>query len=807
MTGERPDDAREPEGTAGPADGTDGPEAQRASAPDAPFRGLRSAADIFGAPRAADEWPSRRERREAERAARETGAPLPEPFEPDSAGAGPTDAPAAGSSPAFPAPTAPDPDDAGATQAIRMDDELREPSENPRAVVEHERETLGERIPPAAPVPPTSTVSHPSSISLPTAMQHREQRAAENRAVDDERRRLDPFGQGRSDVDWLGRATGTPAPEPTPTGPVAQPIGVGNVLPPTPAVSTDEPPSFTELLRLQGAEDATRTGATERPFDWAIRDDETGEVPTTLTTDRFDTTALGAGSWSLADEADDDVVTGEVDTPAGGLPAGLLAAPAPVPAPAAAPGTAQDAPTTAPPAATEQDAPTAQDAPREQDAPTAQDAPTTALPAVAHDGSGVEDPTAGHDDEDAPGTETSAPGAAAATPWWAEPVATVPPTAAPPLVEPDPQTDTTAYPAHLPPSVGQDLGGLAAARRGHDEREQPGGPGAQDADDARPAERLPAAAPEDLDQSEWDGRETSDTGVIKDLFGTAAVGQLGDSGYDPDDSGTRMMPAVGATGAPGSTAPTDSAGAPARAAAAPGPDGARGVAGDVAGKDSERDNFINEGFGRLAGEGKRGKQLLVVGAVVLIVVLLLAVFGLTRWILGGSISEETAPASSASATSAASGDASPSTAPSTEAAAPAAPAQPLQFATTPAAPGQHAWTDLAGGECLSPFDDAWAQTFTVVACSAPHAAQLTARVQVEAGAWPGPDDLRAQAAEVCQTSQAIDTAAAASYGDVQVQGSYAPDQETWDRGNTFISCFATRSSGQPLTGSLAPDGA
>ncbi len=353
MSGERPDDAREPEDTAGPADGDDGLEAQRASASDAPFRGLRSAADIFGAPRSADEWPSRRERREAERAARETGAPLPEPFTSDvpTAPAAPAAAPASAAEPVDgrPAPlaerpvppavtpsvpAAPDPEDAGATQAIRMDDELQAPSVNPQASAEHERETLGERIPPAAPVPPRSTTQHPSSITLPTALTHRDERAAENRAVDEERRRTDPFGQGRSDVDWLGRATGaqTPPPPVTPTGPVAQPLGVHGVLPPTPAPSTGEPPSFTELLRLQGVGDDDR-GATERPFDWAIRDDETGEVPTTLTTDSFDTTAFGAGSWSLADEADDDVVSGEVDTPADGTTV-LPIAPAPAAAPA-----------------------------------------------------------------------------------------------------------------------------------------------------------------------------------------------------------------------------------------------------------------------------------------------------------------------------------------------------------------------------------------------------------------------------------------------------------------------------------------
>lgn len=717
MTGERPEDARGPEDGAGPADGSDdGREARDASAPDAPFRGLRSAADIFGAPRGADEWPSRRERREAERAARETGAPLPEPFEPvaDEAAAAPAadDGAAAGVGVAPVAPGASDPEDAGATQAIPMSDELREASLNPQAAAEHERETLGERIPPAAPVPPSTTASHPSSISLPTAMHSRDQRAAENRAVDEERRRLDPFGQGRTDVDWLGRATGPgpAAPTPTPTGPVAQPIGVGNVLPPTTAAPTNEPPSFTELLRLQGEDDPAAAGGTDRPFDWAVRDDDAGEVPTALTTDRFDTTALGVaaggaaaagvGSWSLSAEADpeDEVVPGETADAADAADAAARTSESPSPA--------------------------------------------------------ESDPV------------TPAPVAAAATPWWAEPAtAAVPPTAAPPSVEPTAAGATAA-------------GATAAGATAGPVAERPA------------AERLPAAAPEDLDQSEWDGRETSDTSAIKDLFGTEAVGQLGETGYDPHDSGTRMMPAVGA----------DQQRDPAVARAA-GPDGAS--TGSTPGPD--RDNFINEGFGRLRNEGKRGKQLLVVAAVVLIVVLLVAVFGLTRWILGSSISEERAAAPNA--TSAASAPAESMTpSPTQEAAAPSAPPQTLQFATTPATPGEHAWTDLAGGECLSPFTDAWAQTFTVVDCSAAHAAQLTARVQVEAGQWPGPEALAAQASQVCQSSQAIDTAAAAGFGDVQVQGSYAPDQSTWDRGNTFISCFATRSSGQPLTGSLAPTG-
>lgn len=768
MTEERPDDAREPDGTAGPADGDDGLEARRASGSDAPFHGLRSAADIFGAPRGEEDWPSRRERREAERTARETGAPLPEPFvaegeaEPAAAPAPDPAVPAPAPAAPAPAPAAPALDD-GATQAISMPAELLAPSENPDAVVEHERSTLHDRIPAAADVPPDSTAPHPSSIVLPTAQTHRDERAAAAKTIEDERRRVDPFGEGRADVDWLGRATGNP---PEPVAPAAsaaaaapQPLGVENVLPPT-----EEPPTFTDLLRITSTGPVpTQTGAHDRPFDWAIGDDEPGEVPATLTTDSFDTTALSAGSWSLADEFDDEdeVVAGEVDTPASGLPQAPRTYPVPpaVPVPPVVPPAAPAAPVsdTAAPAAVPTSAAAAAGAP--SDASEAVDAPR------GRAGDGVPDATEGLQ-ADAPTTAMPAAG----TPWWSEPDAAVPPTAAPPLVEP--AADESSYPAHLPPSVGQDLDAVLGLR-GNDTGAQPAS--------------LPAAAPDDLDQSEWDGRETSDTSAIKDLFGTEAVGQLGGTGYDPEDTGTRMMPAAAV---PAAAAP---AAAPSSAAA--GPDRQPG----------ERDNFINEGFARLRNEGKRGKQLLIYGSIALILVLIVLVFLLSRWILGNNIADQAVPTKSPVAASSA--PATPSAAPSAPASQSsdaAAPAATLEFATTPALPGEHPWTDLAGGECLSPFTNAWSQTFTVVDCATPHVGQLTARLAVEGDTYPGAEALATQAADQCQSDAALNASAAAAVGDVQVQGSYAPDQATWDQGDRFISCFVTRSSGQPLTGSLAP---
>uniref|UniRef100_UPI00226B6550 hypothetical protein n=3 Tax=unclassified Curtobacterium TaxID=257496 RepID=UPI00226B6550 len=134
---------------------------------------------------------------------------------------------------------------------------------------------------------------------------------------------------------------------------------------------------------------------------------------------------------------------------------------------------------------------------------------------------------------------------------------------------------------------------------------------------------------DELDQSEWDGRETSDTSAIKDLFGTQAVKQLGSTGYDPHDTGTQMMPAV--------TTPSP---APARSTSQV------GAAGPSA---ADGGNFINEGFARLRDEGRRGKQLLIGGAVVIILLMLLAVVLISFWIRSNTLDEQVTPTKSPAA--------------------------------------------------------------------------------------------------------------------------------------------------------------
>ena len=125
--------------------------------------------------------------------------------------------------------------------------------------------------------------------------------------------------------------------------------------------------------------------------------------------------------------------------------------------------------------------------------------------------------------------------------------------------------------------------------------------------------------------------------------------------------------------------------------------------------------------------------------------------------------------------------------------------------TGPVSAGAHPWTELRGGECLDPFGSPWDETFTVVDCAAPHAAQLIARVSLNpdpAAAYPGEAAITSQLNLACTAPTVLDFAAAAAYPDVQWQASYPVSDAQWAEGQRDYSCFISRSSGEPLTGSL-----
>ena len=124
----------------------------------------------------------------------------------------------------------------------------------------------------------------------------------------------------------------------------------------------------------------------------------------------------------------------------------------------------------------------------------------------------------------------------------------------------------------------------------------------------------------------------------------------------------------------------------------------------------------------------------------------------------------------------------------------------------PVAVGTHRWDQLLGGECLGAYPGPWARSYTVVDCAAAHPAQMVYRGRFPdptTPGYPGQAALQAQMSVLCSAPGVIDLAAASQYTDAQIEASYPVTAEQWDRGDHWYYCFVSRSSKQPLTGSVA----
>ena len=134
--------------------------------------------------------------------------------------------------------------------------------------------------------------------------------------------------------------------------------------------------------------------------------------------------------------------------------------------------------------------------------------------------------------------------------------------------------------------------------------------------------------------------------------------------------------------------------------------------------------------------------------------------------------------------------------------------EPVDPAAGPLPPGEYAWDELRGGECLEPYESAWQEHYTVVDCGDPHAAQLLVRGEFPEdaapdGAYPGFDELAGRINLLCTDPKDIDYDAAREFDDIVVEGAHAVTPEEWDEGHRDYFCFLTRSSGDPLTETLA----
>lgn len=124
----------------------------------------------------------------------------------------------------------------------------------------------------------------------------------------------------------------------------------------------------------------------------------------------------------------------------------------------------------------------------------------------------------------------------------------------------------------------------------------------------------------------------------------------------------------------------------------------------------------------------------------------------------------------------------------------------------PAAAGVQAWNALQGGECVQPFSNAWAATFTIVPCSADHTAEMVFKGTLPnpAGApYPSSADLQSEITPLCSSGSAINYAAAAPVTDMVLSYSYPATAASWNDGARTYYCFVNRQSGGNLPGDLA----
>lgn len=127
-------------------------------------------------------------------------------------------------------------------------------------------------------------------------------------------------------------------------------------------------------------------------------------------------------------------------------------------------------------------------------------------------------------------------------------------------------------------------------------------------------------------------------------------------------------------------------------------------------------------------------------------------------------------------------------------------------ATATREPGTWAWNQLFGGECIDPFPGAWAESFDVVDCATPHAAQLVAvgdLAELSGGVFPGVDQAATLTETACSAEGVLDLTLAGVYPNLQVSVAYAPTQEQWDAGETSYYCFVSLADATPITGSVA----
>jgi len=123
----------------------------------------------------------------------------------------------------------------------------------------------------------------------------------------------------------------------------------------------------------------------------------------------------------------------------------------------------------------------------------------------------------------------------------------------------------------------------------------------------------------------------------------------------------------------------------------------------------------------------------------------------------------------------------------------------------PVGPGVWSYDELRGGECISGYAGAFAESYSVVSCASPHDAQLVFAQLLSdnpAEAYPGEEVVAAQAPDICDAGLSLNREIAAEYADLVMESSYPVDTTQWESGSRVVYCFISRGSGATLMGSL-----
>ncbi|MBI5159840.1 MAG: hypothetical protein HY996_00225 [Micrococcales bacterium] len=177
------------------------------------------------------------------------------------------------------------------------------------------------------------------------------------------------------------------------------------------------------------------------------------------------------------------------------------------------------------------------------------------------------------------------------------------------------------------------------------------------------------------------------------------------------------------------------------------------------------------------------RRVLIVGSILVAGLALVAVYAAGRGMAGVVIGAIASPPPSAAST----------------------PAVPAGVPTALAAPGVQPWDRLAGGECLQGYSSPWAESFTVVDCSRVHTAQLLLRApfpDAPKAAYPGITALEQRMSALCSASGVIDLGKAGAASDLQLGFAFPVTRRQWEDGERDYWCFASRSSGAPISGSI-----